>query len=76
VLNPTPGSRDLFFVAKGDGTHIFSETGAEHLEAVARVRASRAGLDSLAMVPLDPDLTAPVPGAVMVPLADTTRGKL
>ena len=48
VLNPTPGSRDLFFVARGDGTHIFSETGEQHLEAVARVRASRAGLDSLA----------------------------
>jgi len=75
VLNPTPGSRDLFFVARGDGTHIFSETGAEHLEAVARVRASRAGLDSLAVIPVDPGLGAPVPGAIPAPSADTARGK-
>jgi len=48
VLNPTPGSRDLFFVARGDGGHIFSETGEQHLAAVARVRGAAAALpDSL-----------------------------
>jgi UPF0755 protein len=41
VLNPTPGSRELFFVARGDGGHIFTETGESHLAAVARVRSAR-----------------------------------
>jgi UPF0755 protein len=42
VLNPTPGSRELFFVARGDGGHVFSESGEQHLAAVARVRGARA----------------------------------
>lgn len=41
VLNPMPGSRELFFVARGDGGHIFTETGESHLAAVARVRSAR-----------------------------------
>ena len=44
VLNPTPGSRELFFVARGDGGHVFSETGEEHVAAVARIRGARAAL--------------------------------
>jgi len=60
VLNPTPGSRELFFVARGDGTHIFSETGEQHLAAVARVRAARGAFDSLVTIPLDPGLAPPV----------------
>ena len=44
VLNPTPGSRDLFFVARGDGGHVFSETGEEHVAAVSRIRGARAAL--------------------------------
>lgn len=55
VLNPTPGSRDLFFVARGDGTHIFSETGEQHEEAVARVRAQRAAGDSTVLSAGPPD---------------------
>ncbi len=75
VLNPTPGSRELFFVARGDGGHIFSETGEQHLEAVARVRAAHAGPDSLALVPLDPGLAAPVPVGSPNPASDSVRGK-
>lgn len=60
VLNPTPGSRELFFVARGDGTHIFSETGEQHLAAVARVRATRGASDSLVIIPLDSGAGAPV----------------
>jgi len=44
VLNPTPGSRELFFVARGDGGHVFSETGEEHVAAVSRIRGARAAL--------------------------------
>jgi UPF0755 protein len=51
VLNPSPGSRELFFVARGDGTHIFSETGEQHAEAVARVRAQHAVSDSAGTAP-------------------------
>jgi len=55
VLNPTPNSRDLFFVAKGDGTHIFSETGEQHEEAVTRIRAQRAANDSTVLEAAPPD---------------------
>ena len=48
VLNPAPGSRELFFVAKGDGSHLFSETGEQHMRTVASIRAARAASDSLA----------------------------
>jgi UPF0755 protein len=40
VLNPTPGSRELYFVARGDGRHIFSESYRQHLEAIRRARSA------------------------------------
>jgi UPF0755 protein len=49
VLNPSPGSRELFFVAKGDGSHLFSETGKQHMATVASVRAARTAADTLAV---------------------------
>lgn len=73
VLNPTPGSRELFFVAKGDGTHIFSETGEQHMEAIARVRASRVAQDSLVGVPLESGAPVLVPGSRSP--ADSTQEK-
>jgi UPF0755 protein len=42
VLSPLPGSRELFFVARGDGTHVFSETGEAHEAARLAIRAARA----------------------------------
>ncbi len=39
AAQPDTSSRDLFFVADGDGGHVFSETHAEHERAVARYRA-------------------------------------
>ncbi len=36
AVEPTPGAEFLFFVARGDGTHVFSNTYAEHLRAVRR----------------------------------------
>ncbi len=41
VLEPAE-SRALFFVARGDGTHEFSETFAEHRDAIRRLRARAA----------------------------------
>ncbi|HET6568698.1 MAG TPA: endolytic transglycosylase MltG [Rhodothermales bacterium] len=38
VVNPEQNDY-MYFVAKGDGTHIFSRTYSEHLRAVARYRA-------------------------------------
>jgi UPF0755 protein len=38
ALHPEPGCRALYFVAKGDGGHIFSVTLKEHRTAVRRIR--------------------------------------
>ena len=46
VLWPSPGSRELFFVARGDGTHVFSETGEAHEAARLALRAVRVAADS------------------------------
>jgi len=40
ALNPAPGEA-LYFVAKGDGSHQFSRTYDEHLEAVRRYQLSQ-----------------------------------
>ena len=40
ALHPAKGN-ELFFVAKGDGSHIFSATLAEHEQAVQRYQRNR-----------------------------------
>jgi UPF0755 protein len=40
VLAPTEPCHDLFFVASGDGGHIFSRTGEEHVRAKLGARRS------------------------------------
>jgi UPF0755 protein len=40
ALNPSPGSA-LYFVAKGDGSHVFSETLSEHEKNVRRYQLQR-----------------------------------
>jgi UPF0755 protein len=39
VLFPNADSTEVYFVARGDGTHIFSKTWEQHLAAIAHVRA-------------------------------------
>ena len=39
VLFPSPDTTTFYFVARGDGTHIFSKSWEEHLRAIAHVRA-------------------------------------
>jgi UPF0755 protein len=38
AVNPQPGSKDLYFVAQGDGSHYFSATAGEHQRAKARYK--------------------------------------
>ena len=39
VLNPTSDVKDLYFVARGEGRHLFAATYAEHLKNIQRARA-------------------------------------
>lgn len=41
ALHPLPGSGEFFFVSNGDGTHTFSETFAEHVQARQRIERAR-----------------------------------
>ncbi|MBK8288918.1 MAG: endolytic transglycosylase MltG [Cellvibrionales bacterium] len=59
ALNPAQGNA-LFFVAKGDGTHIFSETLAQHENAVNEYQMRRkANYQSLPPVSLEPSTLEP-----------------
>jgi hypothetical protein len=59
VLFPGPDSTEFYFVARGDGTHIFSRTWENHLKAIARVRAQARRESTL--VPIGPGIEpAPV----------------
>ena len=42
VVNAEPGVRDLYFVARGEGRHLFARTYAEHLANIQAARALRA----------------------------------
>lgn len=65
ALFPRQGSRDLFFVAQGDGSHYFSANGTEHEQAKARWKAR---LDSLATASI-------VDSLLSGGLADSTRAR-
>ena len=42
AMNPDPHTDALFFVARGDGTHLFSKTLTQHDQAIARIRSGTA----------------------------------
>jgi UPF0755 protein len=39
VMNPVPNNRELFFVARGAGRHLFAESYQEHLANIRQVRS-------------------------------------
>ncbi len=59
VLFPEPDSTEFYFVARGDGTHIFSRTWEEHVRAIAHVRALAKAEST--MTPMGPGLARAVP---------------
>ncbi|MCC6651454.1 MAG: endolytic transglycosylase MltG [Candidatus Eisenbacteria bacterium] len=42
VINATPGTNDLYFVARGDGRHMFAATYEQHLANITAARALQA----------------------------------
>lgn len=52
ALSPDPGTTALFFVARGNGTHEFTKTFAQHSAAITRIRGRLTG----------PEPSAPPPG--------------
>ena len=54
ALNPDTRSGELFFVARGDGTHDFSKTLTQHDRAIARIRAVPRPPDSSAAAAREP----------------------
>lgn len=46
VVYATPHSRDLYFVARGDGRHMFAETYPQHLANIIAARALQAAISA------------------------------
>jgi hypothetical protein len=63
VLFPNSDSTELYFVARGDGTHIFSRSWEDHLKAIAHVRTQARPESTL--VPIGPGLSEPEPQPVL-----------
>ena len=64
IMNATPGVKDLYFVARGEGRHIFAPTYEQHLANIAFVRGKRAAAartDDDDVVGADVDSTLPRP---------------
>ncbi len=68
ALNPAEGVTDLYFVARGQGRHLFAETYPQHLENIRNVR-SIGPMPDTAGVAADslPAATAPAPVPATVP---------
>jgi hypothetical protein len=62
VLFPSSDSLEFYFVARGDGTHIFSRSWEDHLKAIAHVRTQARRESTL--VPTGPGI-APAPGPMI-----------
>jgi len=50
VIDPLPDVKDLFFVARGQGRHLFAKTYAEHLANIRSVRGRQGG-DTIGLPP-------------------------
>jgi UPF0755 protein len=53
VLNATPDIDDLYFVAAGNGRHLFSKTYEEHLAHIRRVRSAPVARDTMRIATRD-----------------------
>jgi UPF0755 protein len=48
VMHATPGTKDLYFVANGQGRHIFAPTYQQHLANISYVRGRKAAVEAAA----------------------------
>ena len=62
ALNPTPGD-SLYFVARGDGSHVFSDDLESHNNAVREFQLKRRADYRSSPAPTAPDGQAPIPAA-------------
>jgi UPF0755 protein len=69
VIDPLPDTKELFFVARGQGRHLFSRTYAEHLANIRSVR-SKPGAGAGDTLGLPPDSMPALRSA-----AKTSRGR-
>jgi UPF0755 protein len=79
VLWPTPDSHELFFVARGDGSHIFNVSAEAHEAARLAIKAARAqaadqtGESTAAVLHLPAGRPARPEGGAITVNADTSR---
>jgi UPF0755 protein len=59
ALAPLEGCRDLYFVAAGDGSHVFSRTYREHMYAKSAARARRNSRSAATRRPSDTTVPPP-----------------
>ncbi|SFO36629.1 UPF0755 protein [Pseudomonas sp. NFACC24-1] len=62
ALNPAPGN-SLYFVARGDGSHVFSDDLESHNNAVREFQLKRRADYRSSPAPAAPDEQAPIPAA-------------
>ncbi len=62
ALNPAPGN-SLYFVARGDGSHVFSDDLESHNSAVREFQLKRRADYRSSPAPATPDEQMPIPAA-------------
>ena len=67
VLFPNADSTELYFVARGDGTHIFTKSWEDHLRAIAMVRAQARRESTLVPQPHSTGLVEEAPTVAPAP---------
>ena len=77
VMHATPGTTDLYFVANGQGRHIFAPSYEKHLANIAFVKGRKAAAEAAARRETAgraaPDSTEKEPPARALPLAAATK---